>query len=145
MDKIRELYCKYRQLILYVLFGAGTTAVDFSVYWLCYDVLRIENVLSTAVALVLSILFAFVTNRTWVFENDAKGAKAFFVQMAEFYGCRLLSSLITLVTMWWTVDVMHWNGLVMKLLVNVVVIIFNYVASKFVIFKKRDGAPKRDV
>ena len=144
MEKVKELYQRHRQIILYVFFGGCTTVVDFVVYWLCYDVCNIENVVSTAISLIAAILFAFLTNRIWVFQSRTKGMRAFLLQMAEFYGCRLFSSLFTLIAMWWTVDMMHWNGLLMKLLVNVVVIIWNYIASKFMIFRNRTGKAEQD-
>jgi len=129
-----------REMILYMVFGAGTTAVDFVTYWFCSTVLGVPNVPSTVIALFFSILFAFLTNRKWVFQEHEEGTRAFFVQMAAFYAARLFSGLVSVVFMWWTVDVMHWNNLAMKLLVNIVVIIMNYVASKFLIFRKRTKA-----
>ena len=75
-EKLKALYEKYKDLIPYVIFGVLTTIVNYVSYWLFAHPLGCGTVFSTAVAWVLSVLFAYVTNRRWVFHSEAKGAKA---------------------------------------------------------------------
>ena len=119
MKLLKSLFLKYRELILYVFFGGLTTLVNWAGYWLLADVFHVPYLWATAIAQVLSILFAYVTNRIWVFESKAKGFSAVFWEMVRFFGCRAASFV-----------------LVMKLLSNVIVVIVNYVFSKLIVFRK---------
>lgn len=74
-EKLKALYEKYKDLIPYVIFGVLTTIVNYVSYWLFAHPLGCGTVFSTAVAWVLSVLFAYVTNRRWVFHSEAKGRK----------------------------------------------------------------------
>ena len=139
MAKIRELAVKYRSIILYVVFGAMTTLVNMAAYWLCFDVIGIPNVPSTVIAWVLAVSFAFVTNKLWVFDSKSWDAQTLKHEIPTFFGARLLTGLLDVRIMYVTVDVMGWNGMVWKLVSNVIVIILNYIASRLVIFKKREN------
>ncbi len=75
IDKIRTLYKKYEELVLYVICGGLTTLVNIVVYGLCADILGIFYLVSNFIAWVLSVLFAYVTNRTWVFKSKKRGSK----------------------------------------------------------------------
>ena len=88
-EKLKALYEKYKDLIPYVIFGVLTTIVNYVSYWLFAHPLGCGTVFSTAVAWVLSVLFAYVTNRRWVFHSEAKGAKAIGKEFAAFLGARL--------------------------------------------------------
>ena len=123
MAKIRELAVTYRSIILYVVFGAMTTLVNMAAYWLCYNVIGIPNVPSTIIAWVLAVSFAFVTNKLWVFDSKSWDAKTLRHEIPTFFGARLLTGLLDVGIMYVTVDVLGWNGMVWKLVSNVIVII----------------------
>ena len=65
MKVLKSLFLKYKELILYVFFGGLTTLVNWAGYWLLADVFHVPYLWATAIAQVLSILFAYVTNRIW--------------------------------------------------------------------------------
>lgn len=130
------LYRKYREVILYAFFGALTTLVNWGSYWALADVLRIPYLASTVIAQVLAILFAYVTNRKWVFESRACGFKEVMGEMLRFFSARGVSLLLDLGCMYVGVDLLHINDKLMKLLANVVVVIANYVFSKLFVFRK---------
>lgn len=136
MKLLKSLFLKYRELILYVFFGGLTTLVNWAGYWLLADVFHVPYLWATAIAQVLSILFAYVTNRIWVFESKAKGFSAVFWEMVRFFGCRAASFVLDLVCMRIGVGGLHINDMVMKLLSNVIVVIVNYVFSKLIVFRK---------
>lgn len=136
MKLLKSLFLKYREFILYVFFGGLTTLVNWAGYWLLADVFRVPYLWATAIAQILSILFAYVTNRIWVFESKAKGFSAVFWEMVRFFGCRAASFVLDLLCMRIGVGGLHVNDMVMKLLSNVIVVIVNYVFSKLIVFRK---------
>lgn len=136
MKVLKSLFLKYKELILYVFFGGLTTLVNWAGYWLLADVFHVPYLWATAIAQVLSILFAYVTNRIWVFESKAKGFSAVFWEMVRFFGCRAASFVLDLLCMRIGVGGLHVNDMVMKLLSNVIVVIVNYVFSKLIVFRK---------
>lgn len=138
MAKIKELLIKYKGMILYLVFGALATAVNIGAYALCYQVIGIPNVPSVIIAWVVAVILAFFTNKLWVFESKSFDAKTLKHEIPTFFGARFLTLLLDTVIMYVAVDVLHWNATVWKLISNVLVIILNYVASKWVIFKKKD-------
>ena len=75
MGKIKELLIKYKEPVLYVVFGVLTTVVSYASYWIFTDFLHIPYMVSTALSWVLSVTFAYVTNRKWVFESRAHGSQ----------------------------------------------------------------------
>ena len=135
-DNLKDLFYKYKELILYVFFGGLTTLVNWGGYWLLADLFHVPYLWATAIAQIVSILFAYVTNRIWVFESKAKGVAAVFWEMVRFFGCRGASFVLDLLCMRVGVGALHINDKVMKLLSNVIVIIVNYVFNKVFVFRK---------
>ncbi len=138
MEKIRELFAKYKEQILYVFFGGLTTLINWGAYALCYNVLGVSNVPSVIIAWILGVAFAFVTNKIWVFESRSFDTKTVMRELWTFVAARLATGLLDLGIMYLAVDVLGGNGNVWKLISNVIVIILNYVFSKLIVFKKQD-------
>lgn len=134
---MKTLIKKYREMLLYMGFGVITTLVNIVVYFLCYDIWGLGNDLSVIIAWVLSVLTAFLTNKPFVFESHDWSRKVLMSEAAEFFSCRLGTGLMELVVMHITVEVMALPGLLMKVLVNVLVILLNYVGSKLWVFRKK--------
>lgn len=133
-NKCKEYLEKYRELLLYGIFGVLTTLINIVVYSLCYERIGISNVASNVVAWILSVLFAFITNKIWVFDSKSMEVSVLLKEAVSFFGCRLATGLLDLAIMYVTVDVMAWNSMLMKCISNVIVIVVNYIASKLVIF-----------
>lgn len=132
-----DLIKKYKGIISYLFFGVCTTLVNMVTYHVCYDIWGIFNVASTVIAWVLAVLFAFVTNKMFVFDSPSWTARVLRYEIPSFFGCRLLTGVMDVVIMYVAVDLMGWNAMMWKLLSNVLVIVLNYVASKLIIFKKK--------
>lgn len=128
-----NIYNQYKMPILYIIFGGLTTLVNIIVYFVCYDVLALSNVLSTIIAWILSVIFAFITNKLYVFESKSN---SMFYEISTFFGCRLGTGILDVGIMYLTVDILKWNALLMKIISNVIVIVLNYILSKVIIFKK---------
>ena len=90
---------------------------------------------STIIAWVLAVLFAYVTNRKWVFHSDAFTTSDVIKEIVSFFVCRLATGLIDWASMFIFVDLLHLNDVAVKTIANIVVIVLNYLASKLVIFK----------
>jgi len=132
---MKSLYCKYKQQIHFLFFGVLTTLVNVIIYYLLAEILLLSNVLSTAVAWFGAVLFAYVTNRKWVFISDATSVKDVILELVRFVIARLATGGLDVLIMWIGVDILGYHGVVMKVLANVVVVILNYVFSKVLIFR----------
>lgn len=129
---------KYKSIIAYLFFGVCTTAVNLIVYFLCARWINLSTGFSTVVAWLLAVIFAFLTNKVWVFESKSWERKLLIKELGSFFICRAASGVADLIIMLITVDILDWNELMMKLFSNTLVIILNYVASKLFVFKKPD-------
>ena len=133
---IRELVIHYREIVLYLIVGVITTVINGAVYWICTSLSKIENVPGTIVAWVIAVLFAFFANKIWVFESCSMRLDLVLKEMIQFVGCRLGTGVLDVGIMYVSVDCWGWNGLLMKLISDFVVTLVNFVASKFLIFRK---------
>lgn len=137
MKKIKELYLKYKEIINYIIFGGLTTLTNFVVYFICTKLFSIDEVISNGIAWFLSVLFAYVTNKIFVFESKKSGFKEIIVEMSSFFLARVLSGICCDVgTFALMVKVFAINDVVAKIVTQVMVIVMNYVLSKLIIFKK---------
>lgn len=137
MSHIYFLFKKYKPLILYVFFGIATTIINVVCYNLCYNYLVISNVISTCIAWLAAVLFAFVTNKLFVFDSKSFAAKVIIYELTTFFSCRLLTGVMDIAIMFVCVDLLRLNPILWKIFANVLVIIFNYIASKLIIFKSK--------
>lgn len=134
---IKEMIKKYEDVILYLFFGVCTTAVNVISYWFFSHVIHAGVIVSTVAAWVLAVLFAYVTNRKWVFHSEAVKKDEIAKELVSFFGCRLATGVLDLLCMVVFVDLLKLNDMVIKIAANILVIILNYVASKLLIFKKK--------
>ena len=136
MEKLKALLNAYKDIVLYVFFGILTTVVNVISYYLCYNVLGITNIVSTIIAWVLAVVFAFITNKKWVFESKSFSTETLKREIPTFFGCRIATGILDIVIMYLSVDILKQNATIWKTVSNIIVIIINYIASKLIIFKK---------
>ena len=139
MKKIFALLKKYEEIISYLFFGGLTTVVNYAVYLPCYNLLGISGAVSNAIAWVAAVAFAYLTNKLFVFKSNDWSAKVILPELAKFVGCRVGSGVLETAIIFVTVDCLHWNGNVIKLVTSVLVVALNYVASKLLVFRKKRG------
>nr|WP_044010580.1 GtrA family protein [Paucilactobacillus wasatchensis] len=128
------LFKKYQSMIAYIFFGGVTTLVNLGVF-AGLDGLHWNYQLANVIAWFLSVLVAYLTNKVWVFSSHYTTVKAFIVEFLEFYFFRALTLIIDIIILYIGISLLHWNALVVKLIDNVLVVIVNYVFSKWYIFK----------
>ena len=136
MNKIRSLIHKYYDILAYLFFGVLTTAVNYIVYLPCYNLLHLSASVSNVIAWVAAVAFAYVTNKPFVFKSHDWSRETVIPELTKFVGSRVLSGVLETGIIFVTVDVLSWNGNVMKLVTSVLVVILNYAASKLVVFRK---------
>lgn len=133
---INSLLKKYKSIILYLICGVLTTLVNIVTYYLGFNVLKIRNIPSTVIAWILSVMFAFITNKRYVFESKVSNVKGKLQEMISFYGCRLITGGMDVLIMFIAVDCFHMNSMIWKIISNIIVVIINYIVSKLIIFKR---------
>lgn len=136
---LKKLFVKYKDIISYLFFGVCTTVVNIVAYWACAHIAHLSTVVSTSIAWVVAVAFAYITNRLWVFHSKAKGKKAILREICAFTACRLLTGFLDIAIMYIFVDRLHCPDLVIKIISNIIVIIANYIASKLVIFSDKEN------
>lgn len=133
---MKNLFRKHREVLLYLIFGALTTAVNYLVYFPLFNLLMLDAALSNAVAWVAAVAFAFVTNKPFVFQSHDWSAQVLLPELWKFVSCRLFSGVAESLILLVTVDICHWDGNLIKILTSILVVVLNYVGSKLLVFKK---------
>ena len=153
MERIKALFKKLinRETVTYVIFGALTTLVNFLVFKL-FDVIFHGRVylLSNTIAWIIAVTFAYVTNKLFVFDSKSWQGDVIKKEIPAFLSARIASFFIEEAGLWFFVDILDFGNKVFdfriislsgkmtaKVILGVIVIIFNYVLSKFLIFAKK--------
>lgn len=137
MEKIKELYTKYKEVINYLIFGVLSTAVNFISYYIVARALGIDEVISNAIAWFCAVLFAYITNKLFVFDSKTEGVKATIKEAISFFLARIVSGILCDVgTFAIMVKLFNINDVFSKVVTSVMVVIINYIFSKLIIFKK---------
>lgn len=135
--KLKEMMEKYKDIVPYAIFGILTTIINIVVYLFFAHILKKEVMLSTLAAWFLSVLFAYVTNRKWVFHSGVLTFSNIIREAVVFFICRLATGIADILIMFVFVNIFHFNDLFIKIISNIAVIILNYVASKWIIFNHK--------
>ncbi len=133
---MKRLLQKYGDVLSYLFFGALTTLVNYLIYLPCYNWLHWSAGFSNAVAWVGAVAFAFLTNKPFVFKSHDWSWKVLWTELTKFLGCRIGSGVLETAIIFLTVDVLAWNGNVLKIITSVMVVILNYFGSKLLVFRK---------
>lgn len=120
----------------YLFFGALSTIVNYGFYMTCSNV-GLPAIASNAVAWIAAVVFAFVTNKIFVFHSKSWRSGDLLPEVGKFLSCRIASGVMETAFLWITVDMLNLSNFVMKIIASIAVVIANYFASKFLIFKKR--------
>ncbi|EIM11261.1 putative integral inner membrane protein [Bacillus atrophaeus C89] len=127
---------QYREMIMYIIMGIFTTAVNISSFYILVEILDTDYKTATVIAWILSVLFAYITNKIYVFQQKTSDMRSLIRELTAFFSVRLLSLGIDLGMMILLVSQFHTNETLAKILDNVVIVVVNYIASKWLVFKK---------
>ena len=140
-----------RETILYLIFGVLTTVLNLAVFWLMNKAVgEALALVNNAVAFVVAVAFAYVTNKLFVFESKSWDSATLLKEIPSFVGARLFSFGLEELLLWLAKDVLAVGKyslailgltigglMIAKILISVIVVILNYIFSKFFIFKKK--------
>lgn len=129
-------YKKYKEMLLYLFFGGLSFIVSISTYAGFNVGMGINELVANVLSWIITVLFAFLTNRVWVFQSPTNGVSEFMKQMFAFYSGRVITLIIEEVILLVFITWLGFNSMVIKVIAQVIVILLNYVISKLVIFKK---------
>ena len=142
MKKIIELLKEYKEIIMYLIFGVATTLVNFVVYSVFVDILKADMTVSNAIAWMVAVSLAFVTNKLYVFNSNKRGLLPVLKEAVSFVGSRIISGIIeiflptVLYAIGFDFELFGITGFAAKASVSIIVIVLNYVFSKLLVFKK---------
>lgn len=135
---------KYKEIILYIIFGVGTTVVNWMVYSLLVTACALGVTAGNAIAWVAAIIFAFITNKLFVFESKSWSLATTLKEGLSFLASRIFSGLveivgpILLIQVGLNQSILSIKGAVAKAITSIVVIILNYLFSKLFVFRKKE-------
>ena len=138
LKKLADWYRKHQEGMRYLIFGALSTVVNIVSYALLYYLFHISNAVSNILAWIIAATFAYITNKLYVFDSKVNNKKELLKEIVYFYGCRLFTLAIDEGIMILAVDRFKWNGILMKIVANIIVIILNFIFSKILIFRKQE-------
>ena len=134
---IKDIYVEFKEIINYLVFGILATCVNFISYFIFARVFNIDEVVSSGLSWFCSVVFAYTTNKIFVFDSKTKGKKALLKECVSFFAARIISGILCDVgTFAVMVKVLHINDVISKIVTQVMVVIVNYIFSKFIVFKK---------
>lgn len=152
IETIKKLFNKYKELISYVFFGVLATIVSIGSFKI-FDVILGEHLymISNVISWIITVIFAYFTNKLWVFQSKSWKPNVVVRELIGFFGARLFSLGVEELGLWLMIDKMNIgtigfeildfdvNGnLIAKVIMQVVIVILNYIFSKLIIFKKKD-------
>jgi putative flippase GtrA len=144
-EKVLALCQKHRAILLYLVFGVLTTAVNYITFMALLTLWPGSSTIApNLIAWIASVLFAYGTNRTWVFRSQTRGAAALGREILSFFGARLFSLVLDLGIVYLFVDRLGFHPGLIKLASNVLVVILNYLFSKFWIFRSPADKPGKE-
>ncbi|MFU0826443.1 MAG: GtrA domain-containing protein [Lachnoclostridium sp.] len=137
LRNFETLYRKYKEILLYLLFGGLTFIVGVGSYAFFNISIGLNELVANILSWIVTVLFAYFTNRTWVFESRAKNTADFMKETFSFFGGRILTLVVEEIILAVFITLLGWNSIAVKIIAQVVVIVLNYIISKLLVFKKK--------
>lgn len=132
---IEKLIKKYEYLIRYILAGCCTTLFNLITFTLAVKIIGIEVTISNIISVVLSIIFAYMVNRIFVFKSKIKKPSKIIIEAAKFISARFSTMLIEVGGVYLLVNILRQNEILGKAETQVIVFLLNYIISKNIVFK----------
>ena len=135
---IKGLYFEYKEVINYLVFGVLAMFINFISYFIFARLIKIDEVVSSGLSWFCSVLFAYITNKLFVFDSKTENKKELIKELISFFLARVASGILCDVgTFALMVKVLNINDIISKVVTQVMVVIVNYIFSKFIIFRKK--------
>ncbi len=148
MKKIKDLYLKYREIVDYLFWGGMAFVLYMVLIWIFQDKIGMKETVATFIDNIICIIFAFFTNKFFVFRSKSEDAKGFVKEFLGFFAARVFTLILSEILVWLGCDVLGYNkdtyhlvyvsdATIVQLITQFVVIVANYIFSKLLIFKKK--------
>lgn len=138
VERLKRIYLKYKEIILYIIFGGLTTVVDWAIYFPLVNLFDVYYQTANVIGWIAAVLFAYIVNKIFVFESKRLDKKLIFKEFSAFTISRLFSLLSQIVVMYIFVELLGQSENLFKMITAVLVVILNYIFGKFVIFVKKE-------
>lgn len=132
-----KLTKEYKETISYLIFGILSTIVNIATYVFFSRIIKINFMISNIIAWFVAVIFAYITNKFFVFESKNINIKFILKEITSFMSLRILSGLTELILMYIMINIMLINDFIVKIITNIVVVILNFIFSKLIIFKNK--------
>ena len=137
MQYIRKVIISNKEIIMYAIYGGLTTILNIVCYHFFNQILGIDYLISNALAWCCAVIFAYYTNKMFVFESKELSKIKVVKEFVKFLGCRIFTGIVDMILMLSFVSFFEFDKTISKVIDNVIIIILNYVLSKFLIFRKQ--------
>ena len=137
LKSLASWYRKHQEGMRYLIFGALSTVINILVFAICSKVIHLETIRSNIIAWIVAVLFAYVTNKWWVFKSKVSNKKELFKEIMSFFSARVFTLIVETAFLWVVIDKLNWSEIPMKIISNILVIILNFILSKIFIFKDK--------
>lgn len=145
MEKIKNLINMLikkfmtKEVIFYAIFGVLTTVVNVATFYVLTHLCHIEDNVSNIIAIIVAVIFAYITNRKLVFNSKASTFKQIMAEIFKFFTARLFTMLVEFFGFMLLFNVLHIPNMISKLTITILVIILNFFLSKFFAFKNKEN------
>ena len=142
LKTFEPFYKRHKEVLLYLFFGVLSFLISIGTYALFTEVLHINVLIANIFAWIFSVSFAYITNRIWVFNENATGVKSILIEIVKFVSARLASLAVEELILYIFITRMRLNSMIVKIAATSIVIILNYASSKLWVFRserKPDG------
>ena len=136
VGKIKKIYIKYKEGVNYLVFGFLSFVVCMVTYNLCRFVF--DYVISNFISWVVAVLFAYITNKIFVFESKTNGFVNLAKEFAKFVCGRIFTLVLETAILYIMVELMKIDDRIVKVIAQIIVILTNYFLSKLFIFTKKN-------
>lgn len=133
-----DMYHKYEEGISYLFWGGVAFVLSMVLFYIFANVLMLNEQIANIITWIICVIFAYLTNRTFVFKSKTKELKAVTKEFVDFTVARLATLILENAVLFICIDLLLWHNMIAKLIGQFLVIVSNYVLSKLWIFKKKD-------
>lgn len=138
LRQLKPFYSKNKEFLLYLFFGGLAFLVSMGTFWFFDKILNFNELIANVLSWIITVLFAFLTNRKWVFSYDNQTKKStIWSQALCFYAGRIATLVVEECILFVFVTKMSFNSIIIKIFAQIIVILLNYVISKVWIFKEK--------
>ena len=136
MKKIKELisFCYGNDVVRYVFFGGCTTLVNLVCFYILWNLCHLNLNIANVISIIVAIIFAYIVNSKYVFQDKCETLKDHIKPLGKFIGARLATMVIEVGGVWLLVEQLHMNDMLGKFATQFVVLVLNYIFSKFLVF-----------